>query len=183
MTRKSAFFEGWSWFKFNNLGLALGTNLKFYASLTKGLKVRKFWGLIRTFIEVTGEKLVEGAFLPPILNRVKANGTEKVFRMLLSVVLQGSILGAILFNLFINELLFFIEQAKLTNFAQDNAIYVGSKYLTEIIEILQKECKTAINWFKTNNIIVNPYKFQSMIISSKKDLIKSVLRSQNTFFS
>ena len=103
--------------------------------------------------------------------------------MLLSVVLQGSILGAILFNLFINELLFFIEQAKLINFAQDNAIYVGSKYLTEIIEILQKECKTAINWFKTNNIIVNPYKFQSMIISSKKDLIKSVLRSQNTFFS
>ena len=103
--------------------------------------------------------------------------------MLLSVVLQGSILGAILFNLFINELLFFIEQAKLTNFAQDNAIYVGSKYLTEIIEILQKECKTAINWFKTNNIIVNRYKFQSMIISSKKDLIKSVLRSQNTFFS
>ena len=102
--------------------------------------------------------------------------------MLLSVVLQGSILGAILFNLFINELLFFIEQAKLTNFVEDSAIYVGSKYLTEIIEILQKECKTAINWFKTNNIIVNPYKFQSMIISSKKDLIRSVLRSQNTFF-
>ena len=102
--------------------------------------------------------------------------------MLLSVVLQRSILGAILFNLFINELLFFIEQAKLTDFVEDSAIYVGSKYLTEIIEILQKECKTAINWFKTNNIIVNSYKFQSMIISSKKDLIRSVLRSQNTFF-
>ena len=60
MTRKTAFFEGWSWFKFNNLGLALGTNLKFYTSLSKGLKlkVRKFWGLIPTFVEVTGEKLV-----------------------------------------------------------------------------------------------------------------------------
>ena len=73
LTRKTAFFEGWSWFKFNNLGLALGTNLKFYNSLSQGikLKVRKFWGLILTFVEVTGEKLVEGAFLaPPILNRV-----------------------------------------------------------------------------------------------------------------
>ena len=43
-----------------SLGLALGTNLKFYASLSKGLKLKviKFWGLIPTFVEVTGEKLV-----------------------------------------------------------------------------------------------------------------------------
>ena len=63
------FFEEWSWFKFNNLGLALGTNVKFYTSVTKGLKlkVRMFCGLILTFIEVTGEKLVGGTFppLPP----------------------------------------------------------------------------------------------------------------------
>ena len=68
LTRKTAFFEGWSWFKFNNLGLTPGTNLKFYTSLSKGLKlkVRHFWGLIPTFVEVIGEKLVgDGAFLPP----------------------------------------------------------------------------------------------------------------------
>ena len=47
LTRKTALFEGCSWFRFNNLGLALGTILKFYASVTKGLtlKVRKFLGL------------------------------------------------------------------------------------------------------------------------------------------
>ena len=60
--------------KFNNLGLALGTNFKFYTSVGKGLKlkVRKFWWLIPTVVEVTGEKLVGGLFAPlPILNRVK----------------------------------------------------------------------------------------------------------------
>ena len=31
--QKKRFFGGWSWFKFNNLGLALGTNVKFYAIL------------------------------------------------------------------------------------------------------------------------------------------------------
>ena len=53
-------FEGLPWFKFNNLGLALGIALKFYTSVAKEskLKVRKFWCLIRTFVEVTGEKLV-----------------------------------------------------------------------------------------------------------------------------
>ena len=69
LTRKTAFFEGWSWFKFNNLGLALRANSKFYTSLAKGLKlkVRKFLGLIPTFVEVTGEKLVGGGafWLPP----------------------------------------------------------------------------------------------------------------------
>ena len=67
LTRKTAFFEGWSWFKFDNLELALGTNLEFYTNVAKGLKlkVRKFWGLIPTFVDVTGEKLVEGPFCSP----------------------------------------------------------------------------------------------------------------------
>ena len=78
MTRKTAFFEGWSSFKFNNLGLALGTNLKFCTSVAEGLKlkVRKFWGPNPTIVEVTEEKLVGGLFAPPpppILNRVKVS--------------------------------------------------------------------------------------------------------------
>ena len=66
MTRKSAFFEGLSWFKFDNLGLGLGINVKLYTNVAKRLKlkVRKFGGIIPTFVEVAGEKLVgEGAFL------------------------------------------------------------------------------------------------------------------------
>ena len=66
LTRKTAFSERWSWFKFSYLGLALGTKWNIYTSVAKGLKrkVRKFWGLIRTFVEVTGEKLVG---VPPSL--------------------------------------------------------------------------------------------------------------------
>ena len=62
MTRKTAFYEGWSWFKFDNMGLALGKNLKFYTNVAKELKlkIRKFWVLIPTFVEVTGEKLIKG---------------------------------------------------------------------------------------------------------------------------
>ena len=60
---KKHFFEGWSWFKFSNLELALGMALKFYTSIAKGLKLlRKFWGLIPRFVEGTGEKLVNEAF-------------------------------------------------------------------------------------------------------------------------
>ena len=55
--QKNHFFEEWSWFRFNNLGLTLGMALKFYTSVAKGLKLkfRKFWGLILKFVEVTEE--------------------------------------------------------------------------------------------------------------------------------
>ena len=66
------FFEGCSWFNFNNLGLGPGMASKFYESVAKGLKlkVRKFWVLILTLVEIKREKLVGGPFWPPILNRV-----------------------------------------------------------------------------------------------------------------
>ena len=85
--------------KFNNLGLALDTNLKFFTSVVKGLKlkVKKFWELIPTFVEVTGEKLVEEAFcfLPPspILNRVKASYDFFGGSLLRQVIILPSLLA------------------------------------------------------------------------------------------
>ena len=63
--QKKTVFEEWSWFKFNNFGLALFMALKFYTSMAKGLKlkVRMFRGLIPTFVEVVGEKLIRGTSL------------------------------------------------------------------------------------------------------------------------
>ena len=57
-------------------------NLKFYDSVEKGLKlkVRKFQGLVPTFVEMTGGKLVGGGDFfasPPILNRVKSKVEKK----------------------------------------------------------------------------------------------------------
>ena len=81
MTRKAAFFDGRSSFKFNNLELVLGMNLKFCTSVAKRLKlkVRKFLGLILTFAKVIEEKLVGGELLGlPILNRVKRVAIRKI---------------------------------------------------------------------------------------------------------
>ena len=67
LTRKIIFSERKSWFKLSNLRLALDMALKFYTSLAIGLKlkVKTFWRLIPTFVEVTGERLEGGLFLPP----------------------------------------------------------------------------------------------------------------------
>ena len=93
---------------------------------------------------------------------VKINDTESLFKILLSGLPQGSILGPILFNIFINDLLFF---TKLANFADDNTIYAAKRDLNELLRLLEKESEVAIKWFSDNNMIVNPKKFQAIIIN------------------
>ena len=55
--QKKQFFEWWSLFKFSDLRLVLGINLKFYVSVAKGskLKVKNLRELILTFGEGTGK--------------------------------------------------------------------------------------------------------------------------------
>ena len=96
---------------------------------------------------------------------VKINGTESLFKTLLSGVPQGSILGPILFNIFINDLLFFINEAKLAKFAGNNTIYAAKRDLNELLRLVEKEKEVAIKWFSDNNMIVNPKKFQAIIIN------------------
>ena len=62
----------------------------------------------------------------------------------------------IFFNIFINDLLLFINEAKLANFADNNAICEAKMDLNEILGLLVKESKVAVKWFSDNNIIENP---------------------------
>ena len=119
MTRKAAFFEGWSWFKFNNLGLELGKNLKFYTTVVKRskLKVKKFLWLISTFTEKAEEKLVgRGGLLIYILRYKKL--TFSSLQIIISytiVVMPCRLLFKIWFNDVKNLLNWLKFKSKKTN--------------------------------------------------------------------
>ena len=51
------------------------------------------------------------------------------------------------------------------NFADDNMIYTVKKDLNELLRLLEKESEVAIKWFSNNKMIVNPKKFQAIIIN------------------
>ena len=60
-----------------------------------------------------------------------------------------------------------IENSELHNFADDNTITCFSDTIEELINNLETESEIATKWFKDNNMIVNPEKFQTIIIDRK----------------
>ena len=114
-----------------------------------------------------GEDFV--TFLNSYLNcrkqSVHINNVHSMFQILLFRVPKGSILGPLLYNIVINDLFYFIKDLKLLNCADDNTIATFSKGVDDLITDLQKESENAIDWFRSNKMVVNPDKFQSIIIN------------------
>ena len=62
------------------------------------------------------------------------------------------------------RLLDFIKKSSLYNFADDNTITAFVKDITLLKETLQNEAEFAIQWLRDNFLIVNPGKFQALVI-------------------
>ena len=78
---------------------------------------------------------------------------------------QGSILGPLLFNMFINNIFFFTEKSGICNFADDNTLYSCDRNLLHIKENLTCDMKNILVWFRTNSLKTNAGKFQFMIVN------------------
>ena len=97
-------------------------------------------------------------------HRVKIGNSLSSFLSINIGVPQGSILGPILFNIFLNDLLLSTREAELCNFADDNTLFAIAKTLAEVISKLNIEIRDILHWFKINGLVANPGKFQVMFL-------------------
>ena len=78
---------------------------------------------------------------------------------------QGSILGPLLFNVFINDIFYTIENVY--NYADDNVLSCSGDSLQEVATSLESSTLTALKWFENNSMKANPSKFQAIVFGLK----------------
>ena len=101
------------------------------------------------------------------MQRTKINGAFSSWRDLLSGVPQGSILGPLLFNIFINDVFFFLDKSYITNYADDTTPYVIEDDIMKLLKTLESETYSVLNWFRMNEMKPNEGKCHLIVADVK----------------
>ena len=80
---------------------------------------------------------------------------------------QGSILGPILFLLFINDMPTILTQCSTEMYADDTLLYTYGKDVDKIKHTLNNDLKQLENWLRLNQMHVNVSKTKVMLLHSK----------------
>ena len=103
--------------------------------------------------------------------RVKINTTFSSWTQLIQGVPQGSVLGPILFNIYINDIFFALKEVDICNFADDTTPYVCDSNLKSVVKKLEHNSELAIAWFETSYMKLNTDKCHLLISGNKHEHI------------
>lgn len=121
-------------------------------------------------------KWFEG-YLDHRTQRTKVNGITSYNVQNELGVPQGSVLGAILFILYINDLPTQLLSACINLFADDTLIYLHGDNIDELREKMNEELKKINEWLRLNKLKLNASKTKFMVIrnSSMAAAVNSIL--------
>ena len=100
--------------------------------------------------------------------RVKLNGICGSWMEILRGVPQGSVLGPVLFNVFICDLAYLISEDSLLNYADDNTLSAHASNTESLQSALLTETNKIMEWFRVNYMKANPSKFQILTVGKDK---------------
>ena len=90
------------------------------------------------------------SYLSERKQRTKINQAYSSWGEILFGVPQGSILGPILFNIFLGDLFLVVQNVDFASYADDNTIYDAGGSIDEVIFSLEESYKKLFKWFADN---------------------------------
>ena len=103
------------------------------------------------------------------LNRVKVSTAKSDWKEMKRGCLQGSSLGPLLWNLYQKDLSYQVSNANLNMYADDHRLYTMGSNAFCMKARLESEAAKALTWYNDNYLMVNPDKFQLLMINSQND--------------
>ncbi len=116
------------------------------------------------------------SYLRNRLQSVKHGNTISSPQTVTSGVPQGSILGPLLFLIYINDIDLLLDKSTIDLYADDSTLYVSGFSLLEIQTNLQNDLDSIFKWCTVNNMLINPSKSKCMLIGSKQNIRTKELR-------
>ena len=108
-------------------------------------------------------------YLSNRIQRTKINTEYSSWKKILFGIPQGSILGPLLFNIFLCDLFFIMINTGLVSYTDDNTPYAVGNNIEELMIVkLQNASKTLLKWFSENQMKSNPDKCSFICSTSKK---------------
>jgi hypothetical protein len=108
------------------------------------------------------------SYLSNRIQLVKIGNLQSQTMKIISDVLQGSILGPLLFLIYINDIAFISNDIKIDLFADDSTLYESGENISKVEVKLQDHLNNIEKWCKINNMALIPDKSKCMVIGTRQ---------------
>ena len=147
-------------------GILLTDLSKAFGSISHSLILAKLnaYGFSKTSLDLINN------YLSGRTQRTKIGDCFSSWREIVYGVPEGSILGPLLFNIYMNDLFLFSDDFNIANYADDSSPYEFSGSSEDVIRKLEKDAIILIEWYKFNYLKPNPDKWHLLLSDTTSDL-------------
>ena len=110
------------------------------------------------------------SYLTNRYQRVRVNGEYSSWFEIIFGVPQGSILGPLIFNIYVSDYFLFVENSDIASYADDNTPYSTEERTDVVINSLEKESRMLLQWLESNYLKANPDKFRLLLNNKDTDV-------------